>query len=130
MLFLNKEMLDVKRKLIMIALLIALIVLSTNIFVTVQAATGLSTTISGTANNVDKATGAVNRIWNSVKRVLQVVSVSIVLACGVRYMMASADQKADIKKSMTTLVIGAVITFAASTIIPYIVGVAKQLLVG
>ena len=118
-----------KRKLIMIALLIALIVLSTNIFVTVQAATGLSTTISGTANNVDKATGAVNRIWNSVKRVLQVVSVSIVLACGVRYMMASADQKANIKKSLGILVIGCVIVFGATIVIDFITTVASQIFV-
>ena len=43
-------------------------------------------------------------------------------------MLASADQKADIKNSMTILVIGATITFAATTVIPYIVAVLDDLL--
>lgn len=79
------------------------------------------------STSLDKS---VRSVWKIIQTILQVSAVGVFLFAGVRYMMASADQKADIKKSMTTLVIGAVITFAASTIIPYIVEVAKELLVG
>lgn len=92
-------------------------------------ASGLKTEITGTANDVSAATGAVNRIWNSVRLVLQVLSITIVLACGVRYMLASADQKADIKKSLGILVIGCAIVFGATIVIQFITTIAGQIFV-
>ena len=41
-------------------------------------------------------------------------------------MFASADQKADIKKSMIILVIGAVLVFGASTIISIIANTTAE----
>lgn len=48
-------------------------------------------------------------------------AVAGIVVCGVRYMLTSAEQKADIKKSMIYLVIGCVIVFATSTVVQFII---------
>jgi len=71
---------------------------------------------------------SVKGIWDLTRTTLQILSVAAVIFAGVRYMVASADQKADIKKGLMWLVIGAVITFTSTTIIGFITSVADQLL--
>lgn len=86
-------------------------------------AVGLGTNVGYSdigGNELKTAENAVTRIWNSVKLILQVVSLSIVIACGVRYMMASADQKADIKKSLGYLALGCAIVFGTTFVIDFI----------
>lgn len=65
-------------------------------------------------------------IWESLITILQIASVAGVVFAGVRYMFASVDAKADIKKSMIHLVIGMVIVFAASTIIRVVIDVFNE----
>ncbi len=78
-------------------------------------------------NNIQTGTASSNlvspmqKIWGVVLTVLQVASVSGIILAGVRYMFASADQKADLKKSMPALVIGIILVFSASTVIKFIV---------
>lgn len=76
-----------------------------------------SKTLNSTAKN----------IWSSVTLILQILAVAAIVFAGVRYMFASADAKADIKKQMVILIIGAVMVFAASTIINVIVNVTKEI---
>lgn len=76
-----------------------------------------SNTLNNTARN----------IWGSLTLILQILAVAAIVFAGVRYMFASADAKADIKKQMIILVIGAVLVFAASTIISIIVNVTQEL---
>ena len=80
----------------------------------------------GTASTT--AGTSVKKIWFAIRWTLQIVAVAAVIFAGIRYMLASADQKADIKKSMVWLVIGAAITFGASLIINFIVTVGSQML--
>lgn len=70
-----------------------------------------------TANNV---TSAAKGIWNTVVTIVQILAVAAVVFAGLRYMFASADQKADIKKSMGILAIGAVLVFGATLILQFI----------
>ena len=75
-----------------------------------------STTISNLSGN----------IWQTVILIVQILAVAAIVFAGVRYMFASADQKADIKKSMIILVIGAVLVFGASTIISIIASTTAE----
>lgn len=75
---------------------------------------------SGTSNTVDGVITGVNKVWSSVILIVQIVSVACVVIAGVRYMFASADKKADIKKGVMYLIIGAIFVFAASTVIRFI----------
>lgn len=72
----------------------------------------------GTASTqVSKLT---NDVWASVVVVVRVLAVAAVVFAGLRYMFASADQKADIKKSMGILAIGAVLVFGATFVLELI----------
>ena len=110
-------------------ILLAIVFIALLFINTCYGAVGLGTNVdNGSGNNkMTTATAAVGRIWGSVKLVLQVVSLSIVVACGVRYMFASADQKADIKKSLGILVLGCAIVFGTTLIIDFIKAIAGDL---
>ncbi len=82
-----------------------------------QGQTG-STTIRNTVGNA----------WSTVVTIVQILAVAAVVFAGLRYMFASADQKADIKKSMGTLAIGAVLVFGATTVIRFIGTATNQVI--
>lgn len=77
-----------------------------------------------TSGNTVKSIGTV---WGIILTVLQVAAIAAVVFAGVRYMFASADSKADIKKQMIWLVIGAILVFGASTVIQLITNFADDL---
>lgn len=52
-----------------------------------------------------------------VQTVGVVVAVIILLVLGIKYMMGSAEEKADYKKSMIPYLVGAVLIFASTTIV-------------
>lgn len=70
---------------------------------------------------------SVNKVWSTILTILQIAAVAAIVIAGVRYMFASADQKADIKKGMIGLVVGAVLVFAASTVVQFIVTATNQI---
>ena len=72
----------------------------------------------GTA--ASKITGTARNIWQTVATIVQILSIAAVVFAGLRYMFASADQKADIKKSMGILFIGAFLVFGATTVLKLI----------
>lgn len=75
------------------------------------------------SNTLSKTT---KNIWSTVTLILQILAVAAIVFAGVRYMFASADAKADIKKQLVILVLGAVLVFGASTIIQIIVKVTND----
>ena len=74
-----------------------------------------------------KFNNALYKVWGVILVVLQVASIAGVIFAGVRYMFASADAKADLKKSMIHLVIGMIIVFGASTVVGFIIGTFKEM---
>lgn len=75
----------------------------------------------------DKFNKALYKIWGVILVVLQVASMSGIIFAGVRYMFASVDSKADMKKSMIYLVIGMVIVFAASSVVGFVTGTFDEI---
>ena len=76
---------------------------------------------------IDSANKAVSKAWNTIRLILQIAAVAAVVFAGVRYMFASADQKADIKKSMGILAVGAALVFGATFIIDFIVNITEEI---
>lgn len=70
---------------------------------------------------------ALYQIWGVVLVILQVGSIAGVIFAGVRYMFASADDRANLKKSMIYLVIGMVIVFGASSVVGFVTGTFKDI---
>ena len=73
--------------------------------------------------SLNKITG---NVWATVLTILQILAFAAIIIAGVRYMFASADQKADIKKGLIYLVIGAILVFASSTIVKVVVNATQQ----
>lgn len=70
------------------------------------------------------------QIIGVVRTVGVLVAVVILLILGIKYMVGSAEEKADYKKSMIPYIVGAVLIFAASTIAGIVYDMASALDVG
>ena len=77
-------------------------------------------------NELTNITAGVDKIWGSVLVIVQIVSVACVVFAGLRYMYSTPDKKADIKRGLIYLVIGATFVFAASTVIRFIYNVGND----
>jgi len=85
--------------------------------------------------NVNNVTGVENsrvaQILNSVIKLIQVagtgVSVIILTLLGIKYMLASSSEKAEIKKMAMPIVIGCVLLFAAVNLVAIIAGIGSGL---
>ena len=55
------------------------------------------------------------------------VAVVILLVLGIKYMMGSAEEKAEYKKSMIPYIVGAVLIFASTTIVGVVYDMANAL---
>ena len=95
--------------------LMVVVMVFTSVYANISVPT---TTPSGTGSTTVK--NAVGNIWATIVSIVQVLAIAAVVFAGLRYMFASADQKADIKKSMGTLAVGAVLVFGASTLLKFV----------
>lgn len=77
----------------------------------------------GTAEKQIQTIGG--KILSAVTTAGIVLSVLMLAVLGVKYMMGSAEEKAEYKKSMMPYLIGAVLIFAASTIATAVYNLAK-----
>ncbi len=69
----------------------------------------------------------VQRIWNTILSLIRIAAFAGIIFAGVRYLYTSADQKADIKKSLVPLVIGMVLVFASTIVIQFLVTLFTQI---
>ena len=69
-------------------------------------------------NNIKKP---INKIWNTIIIIVQILSVAGIVATGLRYMLESADKKASLKQGLVPLVIGCILVFSASSIAGFVV---------
>ena len=76
-------------------------------------------------------TGDITTIGNKVMGIIQVVgtiaAVAIVMVLGIKYMMGSAEEKAEYKKTLLPYIIGAALVFAAATIASVVFNFASSI---
>ena len=93
----------------------------------------LATTIGGVDINPsagtadDKIVSIGNKIIGTVQTVGTIVAVLVLVVLGIKYMMGSAEEKADYKKSMIPYLVGAVLIFASTTIVNIVYQLANSL---
>lgn len=104
--------------------MVLMVVFTTNIFAAGFGSFENINVPTETAKNTQKT---ISRVWGTILMILQVAAVAAVVFAGVRYMFASADSKADIKKQMIWLVVGAILVFGASTVIGFLTGTFKEI---
>lgn len=72
---------------------------------------------NGSANGTEEITTLGGRIVSIVQVVGVVIAVVIILVIGIKYMIGSAEEKAEYKKTMMPYIVGAILIFAGSTIV-------------
>lgn len=109
-------------------LIVLMVVFTTNVFAATNKAgfNDFNSDMQVNANTGGKTVKVIGNVWGIVLTVLQVAAIAAIVFSGVRYMFASADSKADIKKQMIWLVVGGVLVFAASTVVKLITTVAND----
>lgn len=105
-----------------------LIALLTVISVNFVYGDGISTTLPETATGSAVITSTAKNMWSTVTIIVQILALAAVVFAGIRYMLASSSGKADIKKGMIILVVGAVLVFSAATVLQFIKDSAEQIM--
>lgn len=79
-------------------------------------------------NNVNDT--AITNIGGNIVTIVQVVgiviAIIILLIIGIKYMIGSAEEKAEYKKTMIPYIVGAVLIFAGTSIVKVIYSLANQ----
>ena len=105
-------------------LIVLMVVFTTNVFAagTQEGFGSFTNNMTVTANKSGKTINSISNVWGIILTVLQVAAIAAVVFAGVRYMFASADSKADLKKGLIHLAIGMVIVFGASSVVGFVTG--------
>ncbi len=84
-----------------------------------------------TGNDSYEGTGSIATIGNQLIQIIStigsVASVIVLVIIGIKYMMGSAEEKAEYKKTLMPYVIGAALVFAASAIAGIIFGFTQNI---
>ena len=75
-----------------------------------------------------KIKNKIKNIWATISVIVQIISVGCVVFAGIRYMFSSADQRADIKKGLIYLTIGAIFVFGTTMVIQFIIDATNEIL--
>ena len=71
-------------------------------------------------NKVGDEANSIKDVGNSITSIIRVVgtivAVAILIVLGIKYMMGSAEEKAEYKKTLFPYLVGAVLIFAASSL--------------
>lgn len=82
---------------------------------------------TGSDYNVDSINTIGNQIITIISTVGSIASVIVLVILGLKYMMGSAEEKAEYKKTLMPYIIGAALVFAASAIAGMIFGFTQNL---
>ena len=116
---------------LIVALLIVLTIATISVSSFATDAGNVLGQLTGEVKDNTISTGKIVNIGNSIIAVVRivgvVVAVVILLVLGIKYMMGSAEEKADYKKSMIPYIVGAVLIFASTAIVGVVYDMANAL---
>ena len=69
------------------------------------------------------------KIMGTVNNIVQIAAFAGFIFVGVKYMLTSADGKADMKQSMIPMLMGIILVFAASSFLDWILAITQQVIV-
>ena len=88
-----------------------------------------NTVLNGLNGNGNVQTNDLTKVGNNIVTIIQVVgiviAVIVLLVIGIKYMMGSASEKAEYKKTMIPYLVGAILIFGASAITKVVVGIGQ-----
>ena len=91
----------------------------------------IASSLTGTKSDAqDQVTNIGNQIIGILTTVGVVVAVVVLLILGIKYMMGSASEKAEYKKTMIPYLVGAILIFGASAITKVVVSIGQGITSG
>ncbi len=108
---------------IAIVTVIVLLIASSTIF-----ASTITTDWPTAGQSIGKVEKVAKNVWATVIVIVQILAISAVIFAGLRYMFTSAEGKASIKKEMSYLALGAILVFATTTVVDFVVKVVKEVM--
>lgn len=109
-----------KKSIKVISTLLLAIMLVASIAGTVLAVDPI-TVLNGIDGNGNVQTNDLTKVGNNIVTIIQVVgiviAVIVLLVIGIKYMMGSASEKAEYKKTMIPYIVGAVLIFAGTSLV-------------
>lgn len=109
-----------KKSIKVISTLLLAIMLVTSIAGTVLAVDP-NTVLNGINGNGNVQINDLTKVGNNIVTIIQVVgiviAVIVLLVIGIKYMMGSASEKAEYKKTMIPYIVGAVLIFAGTSLV-------------
>lgn len=105
-----------------LCIILTMITLCTTVFAELK-----PTDLTGTDVNIGGLQTLGQKIVGVVQTIGVVVAVVILLVLGIKYIMGSAEEKADYKKSMIPYIVGAILIFASTTVVNIVYNMAKAL---
>ena len=105
-----------------ICIAIILVSFGTTVFATVTGVEDPSTLLGQDVQGTERITSIGNQLITVLTIVGTVASVIVLIILGLKYMMGSAEEKAEYKKTMMPYIIGAALVFAASAIASILYG--------
>lgn len=109
-----------KKSIKVISILLLAIMLVTSVAGTVLAVDP-NTVLNGLDGNGNVQTSDLTKVGNNIVTIIQVVgiviAVIVLLIIGIKYMMGSASEKAEYKKTMIPYIVGAVLIFAGTSLV-------------
>lgn len=79
------------------------------------------------AQDAEKLANIGNQIIGFLQIVGSIISVIVLIILGIKYMIGSAEEKANYKKTMGPYLIGAIMIFAITSILGFIVPLVEEL---
>lgn len=113
----SKKVMKITTAILTFAIIISL---SLSVFATDAEKDFTPDSLTGTTTGVENGVTEIKEVGNKLVGILRtvgiVISVVIMIVIGIKYMMGSASEKAEYKKTMIPYVVGAVLLFGASTL--------------
>lgn len=116
-------------------------ILAIILLVTLTMTIGMGTVVNASAEKVDDLftggsadVGGINTVGKNIVGIITtvgiIVAVIVLLILGIKYMMGSASEKAEYKKTMIPYLVGAVLIFGASAIAKAIIAMSETITAG
>lgn len=67
-------------------------------------------------------------LWQNISFVVNIFAIAGIVALGLKYMLSSADTRADIKKDMVPVVIGLILVYSITNVLNFLVNTGNQIL--
>lgn len=112
-------------KIVSVLMIVAMLAMASTVVFAQSTDPRQITPVQGTGTSSVKSLG--QQILGIVQLVGSIAAVVVLVVLGIKYMMGSASEKAEYKKTMIPYLVGAILIFGASAITQVVVNIASGL---